>query len=62
MAEIGASVTIKVSVRLAWWVRWYLSACALFGRLHKLEPNAEKISNTIKNHGIKVKVEVKNGR
>jgi len=36
-----ASMTIKV--RIAWWVRWYISGVALCSLLTGLEPDMEKV-------------------
>ena len=39
-----ASMTIKV--RIAWWVRWYISGVALCSLLTGLEPDMEKVKAT----------------
>lgn len=36
-----ASMTIKV--RIAWWVRWYISGVALCSLVTGLEPDMEKV-------------------
>lgn len=46
-----ASMTIKV--RIAWWVRWYISGVALFAMLTGFEPDMEKIKAKVMK-GIKV--------
>lgn len=42
-----ASMTIKV--RIAWWVRWYISGVSLFAMLTGLEPDIEKVKATAMN-------------
>ena len=36
--------SINVTIRIAWWVRWYISGVALFAMLTGLEPDMEKIT------------------
>ncbi|MFI8616488.1 hypothetical protein ACIGHN_13385 [Acidovorax sp. NPDC077693] len=50
------TITVKIEVRIAWWVRPYITACALFAALHGLVPNAAKIVGTVARHGIRFKV------
>lgn len=40
-----ASMTIKV--RIAWWVRWYISGVALCSLLTGLEPDMEKVKSRV---------------
>lgn len=35
--------SINVTIRVAWWVRWYISGVALCAFLTGLEPDMEKI-------------------
>ena len=41
-----ASMTIKV--RIAWWVRWYISGVARCSLLTGLEPDMEKVKAKVK--------------
>jgi len=47
-----ASMTIKV--RIAWWVRWYISGVALCSLLTGLEPDMEKVKATVMK-GVRIK-------
>jgi hypothetical protein len=47
-----ASMTIKV--RIAWWVRWYISGVALCSLLTGLEPDMEKVKATAMK-GVRIK-------
>ncbi len=38
--------SIKVTIRIAWWVRWYISVVALCSLLTWLEPDIEKVKAT----------------
>lgn len=44
---------IVIRVRVAWWVRYYLSACALFVKFGG-KPNLGKVGEVIRTHGVKV--------
>lgn len=46
---------ITVRVYAPWWTNGYVWACAVFARLHGLEPDVDKIAATITKH---VKLEV----
>ena len=46
-----ASMTIKV--RIAWWVRWYISGVALCASITGAQPDMEKIKAKVMK-GIKV--------
>lgn len=35
--------TVTVSVRLRWWLRWYLAAVAWFARTTGMEPDWERV-------------------
>ena len=39
--------SIKVTIRIAWWVRWYISGAALFAMLTGREPDMEKVKATV---------------
>lgn len=41
-----ASASITLTVRVAWWVRPYIRAVALFSRMTGLTPDVEKVSRT----------------
>ena len=41
--------SIKVTIRVAWWVRWYISVVALCSLLTGLEPDMEKVKATAMN-------------
>lgn len=40
--------SIKVTVRVAWWVRWYISGVALCSMLTGLEPDMDKVKAKLK--------------
>ena len=40
--------SIKVTIRVAWWVRWYISGVALCALFTGLEPDMEKIKARVK--------------
>lgn len=44
---------LVVTIRIAWWVPWYISSVALFTMLTGLEPDMEKIKAKVMK-GIKV--------
>jgi hypothetical protein len=52
-----AEICVVLRVRVAWWVRWYVSACALFAHLHGVQPDADKIGGFVSKHGVKVEVD-----
>ena len=39
-------VSMTIKVRIAWWVRWYISGVALCSLLTVLEPDMEKVKAT----------------
>ncbi len=41
--------SIKVTIRVAWWVRWYISVVALCSLLTGLEPDMEQVKATAMN-------------
>ena len=41
--------SIKVTIRVAWWVRWYISGVSLPAMLTGLEPDIEKVKATAMN-------------
>lgn len=55
--QLDKRVTITFKVRVAWWVRWYVSALALFSRTTGMQPDIEKIGHFISSRGIKLEVE-----
>lgn len=34
---------MKITIRIAWWVRWYISGVALFALISGMEPDMEKV-------------------
>lgn len=38
-----------ITIRIAWWVRWYISGVALCSLLTGLEPDMEKVKATAMN-------------
>lgn len=46
-------VSMTIKVRIAWWVRWYISGVALCSLLTVLEPDMEKIKAKVMK-GVKV--------
>lgn len=46
---------ITVTISLPWWTRACIYGCAFFAAIHGLEPDAEKIGNTIAKH-IRMKI------
>lgn len=53
-------LTLTITVRSRWWVRPYLNAVALFSDVFGLEPDYERIANTIINHGLIIKTQIGN--
>lgn len=45
--------SIKVTIRVAWWVRWYISGVALFAFITGAQPDMDKIKAKVMK-GIKV--------
>ncbi len=39
--------TVTISVRVAWWVRWYLSGVALAAQITGATPDAAKVTRWI---------------
>lgn len=35
--------SIKVTIHIAWWVRWYIGGVALFSFITGMEPDMEKV-------------------
>lgn len=46
---------IHVSIKVAWWVSWYLRALSVFAHLTGMQPDFEKVSKFICHRGIKVR-------
>ena len=46
--------SIKVTVRVAWWVRWYISGVALCAFITGAQPDMEKITAKVKK-GVRIK-------
>ena len=45
--------SIKVTIRVAWWVRWYISGVALCAFLTGFQPDMDKVKAKVKK-GIKI--------
>jgi hypothetical protein len=43
-----AQITVKLSIRVAWWVRWYLAGVAVAARLTGAPPNMVKVERRIR--------------
>lgn len=43
-----ARITVKLSLRVAWWVRWYLAGVAIAARLTGATPNTAKVERWIR--------------
>lgn len=43
-----AQITVKLSIRVAWWVRWYLAGVAIAARLTGATPDMTKIERRIR--------------
>lgn len=50
-----ASMTLTACITYQWWVKPYLNACVMFAWLTGMEPDFEKIANTVFK-GIKLKI------
>lgn len=50
-----AQRTVTISVRVAWWVRWYLSGVAFVAQITGTTPNAAKLTRWI-GRGLSVRV------
>ena len=45
---------MKITIRVAWWVRWYIGGVALFAFLTGMEPDMEKVKAKVMK-GIRIK-------
>jgi len=43
-----AQITVKLSLRVAWWVRWYLAGVAIAARLTGATPDMTKVERWIR--------------
>jgi len=43
-----AQVTVKLSIRVAWWVRWYLVGVVIAARLAGATPDMTKVKQWIR--------------
>lgn len=50
-----AQITVNLSIRVAWWVRWYLAGVAIAARLSGATPNMNKVERWIR-RGLSVHV------
>lgn len=46
--------SINVTIRVAWWVRWYISGMALCASITGAQPDMEKITANVMK-GIRIK-------
>ncbi len=42
-----AQIAVKLSIRVAWWLRWYLAGVALVARMTGATPDWRKIESRI---------------
>lgn len=52
-----AQAEFVITIRVAWWVRPYLSACALFAATFGLHPDLERITGFVVDHGLTAVIE-----
>lgn len=50
-----AQITVKISLRVAWWVCWYLAGVAMAARLTGATPDMAKVKRWIR-RGLSVSV------
>jgi len=43
-----AQITVKLSLRVAWWVRWYLVGVVIAARLTGATPDTTKVERWIR--------------
>lgn len=43
-----AQITVKLSLRVAWWVRWYLVGVVIAARLTGAKPDMTKVEGWIR--------------
>lgn len=43
-----AQITVKLFIRVAWWVRWYLEGVALVAQMTGAMPDWRKVESRIK--------------
>lgn len=43
-----ARITVKLSLRVAWWVRWYLAGVVIAARLTGATPDMTKVEQWIR--------------
>lgn len=46
--------SITITIKVAWWVRWYIAGVSLCALLTGLEPDLEKVARTVR-RGLKVR-------
>ncbi|MFC0260752.1 hypothetical protein CEY09_30980 [Achromobacter marplatensis] len=49
-----AQITVHLTLKVAWWVRWYIAGVRLFADTVGLEPDPEQMARTIE-RGLRVK-------
>ena len=46
--------SLKVTIRVAWWVRWYIYGVALCARITSVKPDMDKITSKVMK-GVRIK-------
>lgn len=54
--------TVMASIRMRWWLRWYLAAVVWFGRATGLEPDWERVERWIRRGLVLQTTKVSDGR
>lgn len=50
------TLNIRITVKMAWWVKYYVASVGLFADTFGLIPDGEKVGRFICKHGVKVEV------
>lgn len=50
------TLNIRITVKIAWWVKYYVATVNLFADTFGLIPDGEKVGRFIRKHGVKVEV------
>ena len=46
--------SVTITVRVSWWVRWYVASVALMSNLTGADPDVEKVGRWVK-RGVRVR-------
>lgn len=49
-----AQITVRLTLTVGWWVRWYIAGVHLFADTMGIEPDPEQMARTIE-RGLRVK-------